>query len=134
MLHSFTWFNIADNSGVLLAKCIRVYKKGKTEFGVLGDLVSVVAKETVAPNKKKQKVKPGTIFKALIIRQKSRLVRLTGQWRSYRDNAIILFGTGPAYVKANVYNPLSKRVYGPTCFELRSKGFGKIVSLSRRVT
>jgi large subunit ribosomal protein L14 len=134
MLHSFTWFNVADNSGALLAKCIRIYKKGRTEFGVLGDLVSIVIKDSIAPNKKKQKIRPGTIFKGLIIRQKSRLFRSTGQWRAYNDNSVILFGTGPAYVKANVYNPLSKRVYGPTCIELRSKGFGKVVALSRRVT
>jgi len=133
MLHSFTWFKVADNSGVKLAKCIRVYKKGQTEFGSLGDLVSVVVKESITPHKR-QKIKPGTIFKAIVIRQKSRLKRPTGQWRSYRDNAIVLFGTGPSYVKANVYNPLSKRVYGPTCFELRAKGFSKVVSLSRRIT
>jgi len=134
MLHSFTWFKVADNSGVVLAKCIRVYKKGHKEFGCLGDLVSVVVKESITPNKRKQKIKPGTIFKAVIIRQKSRLKRPSGQWRSYRDNAIVLFGTGPSYLKANVYNPLSKRVYGPACFELRAKGFSKVVSLSRRLT
>jgi large subunit ribosomal protein L14 len=134
MLHSFSWFRVADSSGATFAKCIRIYKKGRTEHGVIGDLVSVVPKKIFAVGRKKLKIKAGAIFKGLLIRQKSTLLRFSGQWRSYADNAVILFGTGPSYAKAGVYTPLSKRVFGSTSLELRRKGFSKIVSLSRRIT
>jgi large subunit ribosomal protein L14 len=134
MLHSFAWFRVADNSGAGLAKCIRVFKRGRKEHGSIGDLVAVVPKNIRPVGRKKTKLKAGTIFKALIIRQKFPRVHPTGQWRSYFDNAIILFGTGPSYVKAGVYTPLSKRIYGPVSHELRRRGFSKVAALSRRLT
>lgn len=134
MLHSFSWFNVSDNSGAYLAKCIRILKRGKRERGGIGSIAIVVPKDLHAVGRKKQKIKSGSIFKSLIIRQKSILTRSTGQWRSYSDNSVILFGTGPSYAKAGVYTPLSKRVYGVTPYELRKKGFSKVVSLSRRIT
>ena len=134
MLHSFSWFRVADNSGASLAKCIRIFKRGRKERGSIGDLVAVVPKSIRAVGRKKQKLKSGTIFKGIIVRQKSPLSRTSGQWRSYSDNAVILFGTGPSYVKAGVYTPLSKRIYGPVSYELRRRGFAKVASLSRRLT
>jgi large subunit ribosomal protein L14 len=134
MLHSFSWFRVVDNSGAALAKCIRVFKRGRRERGSIGDIVAVVPKVIRPVGRKKTKLKAGTIFKALIVRQKFPLTRPTGQWRSFFDNAVILFGTGPSYVKAGVYTPISKRIYGPVSYELRRKGFSKVASLSRRLT
>jgi ribosomal protein L14 len=82
--------------------------------------------------KRKHKVKIGTVYKGLLIRTKRFANRVTGQRSAFKDNGAILFGVGPSYLKAGVYIPLSKRIFGPVNFELRYSGFSKMAVMARR--
>lgn len=132
MLTKNSWLRICDNSGAILARVIHVYKPQTR--GVVHDLVSVIPKTAYSATKRKLKMKVNTIYKALIVRTKSTNIRKTGYSVSMRSNAAILFGVGPTYIKAGVYLPVAKRIYGPVMLELRYKGnFARLATMARRM-
>lgn len=108
----------ADNSGVRIARCIRVY--GKT-VGVLNNILLVSVKSL----KFHAKIKKGDLFKAIIIRTKQKNQRSYGNSITFMDNSIIILNK-----KNELYGT---RIFGPVGIELRKKRFSKILSLASNV-
>ena len=101
---------VVDNSGALIAKCIRLYKN--TTKAVNGDVVLVSLKK-VKPNRK---VKKGQVFKAVVVQSRGWVRSVGGQFICSDTNCIVLlkdnydiFGTrfkGPIFHKLLDYSNL----------------------------
>jgi large subunit ribosomal protein L14 len=127
MIQQETMLDIADNSGVKAALCIRVLGKGggrgKTTRPVasVGDIICVAIKKAL-PNCQLDSKK---VHKCVVIRTKSPLRRADGSYVRFDSNAAVLIdGDG---------NPIGTRVFGAVARELREKNYMKIVSLASEV-
>ena len=111
-----TYFTCLDNTGVLKVKCVQVYFSNIIKPG---SLILITIKK-VLPNKK---VKKGQLYKAVVVRLVKNLNRFFSFNVQYFSNSVIL-------LKKNELVPLGTRIFGSVYFELRLKGFMKIVSVS----
>jgi large subunit ribosomal protein L14 len=119
--------DIADNSGVRLAMCIRVFGKRSARgqftrsMATVGDVVWVAVKKSLPTcqldNKK--------VHKCVIIRTKSPIKRPDGSYVRFDSNAAVMIdGEG---------NPVGTRIFGAVARELREKNYMKIISLASDV-
>jgi large subunit ribosomal protein L14 len=126
MIQILSKLKVADNTGVKLIKVLsvrgRVKGGGHQRFGRIGDIVSasVVKAMPEATVKEHEKVH------AVIVRTRKELRRKSGIYIRFDDNAAIL-------IDLKNKTPLGTRVLGPVARELKSKGFGKIISLAPEV-
>lgn len=111
-----TFLFCVDNSGVVLVKCIKVYK----QFLISPGSLILVTLKKVLPNRK---VKSGQLYKAVVVRMVKPFTRFDSMSVRYFVNAVVL-------LKKNELVPLGTRIYGSVFFEIRKKGFLKIASLS----
>jgi large subunit ribosomal protein L14 len=112
---------LADNSGALLAQCIKVFKK-KKNIGVVGDLIIVTIKKAYP----RKKVKKHDMQHAVIVRTKKSLARKNiGMNISFNSNAVVLLD------KKN--NPIGNRIKGTVTRELRYRKLMKILTLASSV-
>jgi large subunit ribosomal protein L14 len=127
MIQQETMLNIADNSGVKSALCIRVLGKsgarGKFTRSVanIGDIVCVAIKKWLPTcqldNKK--------VHKCVIVRTKQPVKRADGSYVRFDTNAAVMSdGEG---------NPIGTRIFGAVARELREKNYMKIISLASEV-
>jgi large subunit ribosomal protein L14 len=127
MIQQETIINIADNSGVKSALCIRVLGKsgahGKFTRAVagIGDIVCVAIKKWLPTcqldNKK--------VHKCVIVRTKQPVRRADGSYVRFDTNAAVMIdGEG---------NPIGTRIFGAVARELREKNYMKIISLASEV-
>jgi large subunit ribosomal protein L14 len=120
--------NIADNSGVKLAQCIKVLSRGNSRKGkytrptaTVGDIVCVAIKKylpTCQLDKKK-------VHKCVIIRTKYPIRRPDGSYVRFDSNAAVMIDAER--------NPVGTRIFGAVARELREKNFMKIISLASEV-
>ncbi len=127
MIQQETMLDIADNSGVKLALCIKVLGKGgsrgrKTRpAAAVGDIICVAIKKSL-PNCPLDDKK---VHKCVIIRTKSPIKRRDGSYVRFDSNAAVMIdGDG---------NPLGTRIFGAVARELREKNYMKIISLASEV-
>lgn len=111
-----SFFFCNDNTGVKLVKCIQVYSKKIIEPG---SIILVTIKK-VLPHRK---LKKGQIFKAVVVRLVKKINRIYNFQIKYFSNSIVL-------LKKTEIVPIGSRIYGSVYFEIRIKGFMKIISLS----
>ncbi|CAG8437287.1 10848_t:CDS:2 [Acaulospora morrowiae] len=131
MIQLKTVLNVIDNSGALLAECIRVAHGG--QFGGIGDQITVVIKKARPIINVQGKtstgsglaIRKGEVKKALIVRTRKETRRPDGRYIRFDDNACILLN--------NKLEPLATRILGVVGAELRGKKWGKVVSLAPRV-
>lgn len=110
-------FYILDNTGVKKVKCLKIYKSKKAKGG---SFVTVVVKKVI-PFKK---IKKGQICRAIVVRLKSYIKRICGNYKiKFDKNYVVL-------LKKNDNLPLGTRIIGPVLYEIRKKGLLKIVSLA----
>ncbi len=123
MICKFTVLNVADNSGVKIAKCIHVFGGMRQAFCKVGGIIRVSA-QSVTPN---GKYKKGHKFIAVVVRTRSEVYRkMDGSRLSFSDNAVVLLN--------DKYEMIGTRVMGPVCRELRANPvFSKILSLAAEV-
>ncbi len=121
MIQMETVLRLGDNSGAKEVKCIKVLGGSHRVIAGIGDVI-VVSVQNAIPY---CKVKKGEIYKAVIIRTKSNIVRSDGSWISFDDNVVALLNKQG--------EPLGTRILGPVPRELRDKNFIKIVSLASEV-
>ena len=119
--------DIADNSGVKSAQCIRVLGKSgargkytRVTAGV-GDIICVAIKKSL-PNCQLDDKK---VHKCIIIRTKSPIKRSDGSYVRFDSNAAVMIDADG--------NPIGTRIFGAVARELREKNQMKIVSLSSEV-
>lgn len=119
--------DIADNSGVKSALCIRVLGKsgarGKFRRAVatLGDVVCVAIKKTLPTCPLDDK----KVHKCVIIRTTSAVRRDDGSYVKFDSNAAVMID--------NEGNPIGTRIFGAVARELREKNYMKIISLAAEV-
>lgn len=127
MIQQETMLDIADNSGVKSAQCIRVLgssgARGKFTRAVagVGDIVCVAIKKLLptCPLDRKK------VHKCVIIRTKSPIKRPDGSYVRFDSNAAVMIdGEG---------NPIGTRIFGAVARELREKNYMKIISLASEV-
>lgn len=128
MIQQETMLNIADNSGVKLAQCIKVLSRGSSSKGkytrptaTVGDIVCVAIKKhlpTCQLDKKK-------VHKCVIIRTKYPVRRPDGSYVRFDSNAAVMIDAER--------NPVGTRIFGAVARELREKNFMKIISLASEV-
>jgi large subunit ribosomal protein L14 len=110
---------IQDNSGIKLGKCIRVPKIGYAKLGTV-ILISIVRKES-----RKKRLKLGQLCKALVVNTSNINFRRSGHWVKSLNSVIIL--------KRSDDVPISKRIKGPVCSELRRTKMSRILSMGSYV-
>ncbi len=120
--------NIADNSGVKLAQCIKVLGRGASRKGKdtrptasVGDIVSVAIKRHL-PSCQLDKKK---VYRCVIIRTKTPVRRPDGSYVRFDSNAAVMIDADK--------NPMGTRIFGAVARELREKEFMKIISLASEV-
>jgi len=120
--------NIADNSGVKTAQCIKVLgkvssRKGKSArpSATVGDVVCVAIKKHL-PNCQLDDKK---VHKCVIIRTKYPIRRTDGSYVRFDSNAAVMIDAER--------NPVGTRIFGAVARELREKNFMKIISLASEV-
>jgi len=119
--------DIADNSGVKSALCIKVLGKcgarGKFTRPVasVGDIVCVAIKNSLPSCQLDDK----KVHKCVIIRTKCPVRRSDGSYVRFDSNAAVMIdGDG---------NPIGTRIFGAVARELREKNYMKIISLAGEV-
>lgn len=121
MIQQQSYLNVADNSGARKLMCLRVLSTGNCTYGGIGDQIVAVVKEAI-PN---MGVKKSDIVRAVIVRTRQPLRRVSGMSIRFDDNAAVIINAEG--------NPKGTRVFGPVARELRDKSFTKIVSLAPEV-
>lgn len=117
MIQNQSILNIVDNTGVKKIMCVRVLNKQK-KFANIGDVIIGVVKKAL-PN---MTIKKSAIVRAVIVRTKKTLKRDNGFSLKFEENAAVIISIDNT--------PKGTRIFGPIPFELRDKGFSKVVALS----
>ena len=119
--------DIADNSGVKAAQCIKVLGRGASRgrktrpVATVGDVVCVAIKKSL-PNCPLDSKK---VHKCVIIRVKSPIKRADGSYVRFDSNAAVMIDADG--------NPVGTRIFGAVARELREKNYMKIISLASEV-
>ncbi len=127
MIQQETMLNIADNSGVRQAQCIRVLgrsgARGKATRPAagIGDVVTVAIKKSLPSCQLDDK----KVHKCVIIRTKDPIRRPDGSYVRFDSNAAVMIDAES--------NPIGTRIFGAVARELREKNYMKIISLASEV-
>lgn len=121
MIQQYTRLQVADNTGAKEVGCIHVYKRGRSEFAQIGDIVTVSVK-SASP---RGAVKKKEVHKAVIVRQTKPFLRKDGTTVRFDDNAVVIINADKS--------PKGTRVFGPIARELRERGYMKIISMAKEV-
>lgn len=118
MIQEESMLTVADNTGALTCKCIRVFKG---EAAHVGDFIKVTVRTARPDGNTKRK----TVCTALIIRTVYQVHRPDGTSVSSSDNACVLVD--------DKGDPKGTRVFGPVFREVKNKGYQKVASLASEV-
>ena len=127
MIQQETMLDIADNSGVKSALCIKVLgkcgSKGKMSrpCAGVGDVICVAIKKCLPSCQLDDK----KVHKCVIIRTKTPVKRQDGSYVRFDSNAAVMID--------NDGNPIGTRIFGAVARELREKNYMKIISLASEV-
>ena len=119
--------DIADNSGVRAALCIKVLGRGgsrgklRRPVAGVGDIVCVAIKKSLANCQLDDK----KVHKCVIIRTRSPIKRSDGSYVRFDSNAAVMIDADG--------NPIGTRIFGAVARELREKNYMKIISLASEV-
>ena len=122
MIQPETTLKIADNSGAVTAKCIKILGGFKRKKVSLGNFLTVSIKKLRNRSKKTSRVNKKDIYKALLIRTKTKHKIKNGFEITFGENAVVLLN------KQN--NPIGSRIIGPLTKNLKKKKFQKVISIS----
>lgn len=121
MIQEGTRLKVADNTGAKEVQCFKVLGGSRRRYAGVGDVV-IAAVQTANPHglaKKKE------VVRAVIVRQKQKLLRRDGTHVSFDENAVVLINKDKT--------PRGTRIFGPVARELRDSGYMKIISLAPEV-
>lgn len=122
MIQQQTILKVSDNSGAKTVKCINLLKGFKKKFATVGDVIIVSVQQLRNKSKMTSKVQKGEIYRALIIRTKSKIKMNDHIMTSFNDNAVSLLN------KQN--NPIATRIMGPLSKKLKHNKHQKLISIS----
>jgi large subunit ribosomal protein L14 len=119
---------VADNSGVKEAQCIRVLSKSSAHKGKytrvtanVGDIICVAIKKYLPSCQLDRK----KVYKCVVVRTKFPIRRPDGSYVRFDSNAVVIIDAEN--------NPVGTRIFGAVPRELRDKNFMKIISLASEV-
>ena len=121
MIQQETNLEVADNTGAKKVRCFKVLGGSKRRYARVGDIIICAVKEADP----KGSVKKGDVVKAVIVRQKSSILR--------DDGSIVRFFVNSCVIIDEKNNPKGTRIFGPVAREVRESGFIKITSLAPEV-
>ncbi|ABE05133.1 MAG: 50S ribosomal protein L14 [Janthinobacterium lividum] len=121
MIQMQSILEVADNSGAKKVMCIKVLGGSHHMVAKLGDVIVVSIKEAIPGGK----VKKGDVYKGVIVRTKTGVVRADGSTIKFDKNALVLLNKQD--------EPIGTRVFGPVTRELRAKKYVRIMSLAEEV-
>ncbi|CEO17983.1 50S ribosomal protein L14 [Rickettsia monacensis] len=121
MIQMQSILEVADNSGAKKVMCIKVLGGSYHMVAKLGDVIVVSVKEAIPGGK----VKKGDVYKGVIVRTKTGVVRPDGSTIKFDKNALVLLNKQD--------EPIGTRVFGPVTRELRAKKYVRIMSLAEEV-
>ncbi|WP_419235207.1 50S ribosomal protein L14 [Rickettsia endosymbiont of Nabis limbatus] len=121
MIQMQSILEVADNSGAKKVMCIKVLGGSHHMVAKLGDVIVVSIKEAIPGGK----VKKGDVYKGVIVRTKTGVVRADGSTIKFDKNALVLLN--------KLDEPIGTRVFGPVTRELRAKKYVRIMSLAEEV-
>ena len=122
MIQQQTILKVSDNSGAKTVKCIKVLGGFKRKYAKLGDIIIVSVQKLRNKLKKNSKVKKKEVYKALIIRTKTKLRKKDGFELSFNENSVAIMSKQDS--------PVGTRIVGAIPKILKKKKFQKFVSLS----
>ena len=129
MIQVQTYLNVADNTGVRLAQCIKVLGGSQRRYAGVGDVIVVAVKETTPSyglrDSNGKKIHAKAVQRAVVVRTKKEYRRADGSYISFSENACAIID--------DKKNPVGTRIFGPVPRELRDKNFLKICSLAPEV-
>ena len=111
-----------DNSGATWAKCIKILGGLKKKYATIGDYITVSVKQLKNKSKKTGKVKKKDIYKALVIKTRTKVWQKTGYAKMFTYNAIILLNKQKT--------PIATRILTFMHASLKKKKLQKIITLS----
>lgn len=122
MIQQQTILKVADNSGAKTVKCIKVLGGFKRNFAYLGNIIIVSVRQLRNRSKATSKVQKGEIYKALIVRTKTKTKQKDGLTIFFKNNYVSLINKQG--------NPIATRIIGPIPKSLKKKKFMKFASIS----
>jgi len=122
MIQVGTYLNVIDNSGAREASCIKVLSGYRRRYAFIGDLIVVSVKSIRSKRKVSSKAKKGEIFRALVVKTKTRKTFFSGDSISFLQNSIVLL------TKQNKL--IGTRIFGSVPKNLRYTKFLRVASLS----
>ncbi len=117
MIQHHSILKVSDNSGAKKVKCIKVLGGLKKKYANIGDIIIVSIKELRNKLKKNSKVKKKDVYKALVIRTKTKLKKKDGFETLFNENSVILINKKG--------NPIGTRIIRPLPKQLKKKKFQK---------
>ena len=90
MIQQQTILKVSDNSGAKTVKCIKILNGFKRRVAVLGNTIIISIQKLRNKSRWTSKVKKGEIYKAVLIRTKSRISKKDGTILYFQSNAVSL--------------------------------------------
>lgn len=122
MIQQQTVLRVYDNSGAKTVKCIKVLGGFKRKYAYLGDEIIVSVQQLRNRWKLTSKVQTGEVYRALIIRTKTKYKKKDGTLTILGKNVVTLFN------KKN--DLIATRVAGPVPKYIKKKNYLKLFSIS----
>ena len=121
MIQMQSRLDVADNSGAKSVMCIKVLGGTRRRYAQIGDIIVASVKKAIPGSD----IKPGSVIRGVIVRQKYNMRRADGSYVRFDSNALVIVD--------NDGSPKGTRIFGAVARELRQKRFMKIVSLAPEV-
>ena len=122
MIQVGTVLNVIDNSGAKKVCCIKVLSGYRCRYAFVGDLIMVSVKSLRTKRKSTSKTKKGEIYKALVVRTKYNIKKISGEKISFFENSVILLS------KQNKF--IGTRIFGSLPVSFRYTKYLRILSLA----
>lgn len=122
MIQPQTILKVTDNSGAKTVRCIKILGGFKKRYAKLGDIIIVSVQQLRNKLKKTSKVKKGEVYKALILRTKTKHIKKDGSQIFFNENSVTLLNKQE--------NPIGTRIIGPIPKIFKKKKFQKFIGIS----
>jgi len=122
MIQQQTILRVVDNSGAKNVKCIKVLGGFKRRFAKLGNVIIVSIKNLRNKSRNTSKFKKGEVYKALIVKTKTK--------QSNKDGSCLVFNKNAVSLMNKQVKPLASRIVGPVSKKLKKGKFSKFVNIS----
>jgi len=125
MIQQQTILKVSDNSGAKTVKCIKILNGFKRRVAVLGNTIIISIQKLRNKSRWTSKVKKGEIYKAVLIRTKSRISKKDGTILYFQSNAVSLINKQGKPIASRIIGPIPKNLkrLKKTKFATLSSGF-----------